>query len=219
MRETNLYEPVRKLLESRGYVVKGEIRDIDVFALKEDDTIGVELKQSISLKLVSQAVERQRPCDKVYLAVPDEAIRRHVKNNPFFHQLLKRLDLGLIAVEGDQAFVVLETDHFDNRNNRSAKKKKKKVLKEFRLRKTYKTRGGTNQKRMTHYREKVIAVALTLKARIEASPKQLKAISGIHDAGRILQKNYYGWFERVRRGLYRLSDKGKDEIEHYTETS
>ncbi len=216
MKESELYQPVKMLLEDRGYVVKGEIKDIDVFALKENYVIGVELKKIISLKLISQAIERQRICDKVYIAVPEEAKRRHLKHNPFFMELLKRLDLGLITVEAGKAFVVIESYGFDNRNTRSAKRKKKKALKEFRLRKTYKTVGGTKEKHLTHYREKVIAVALTLKANVEASPKELKTISGIHDAPRILQKNYYGWFKRVRRGVYRLTEKGCQELQRYT---
>ena len=215
MKESDLFKPVKKLLEDRDYVVKGEIEDIDVFAMKDDYVIGVELKKSISLKLISQATERQQACGKVYIAVPEEAKRRHMKNNPFFMELLKRLDLGLITVEGGKAFVVIESYGFDNRNTRSAKRKKKKALKEFRLRKTYKTKGGTKEKRLTHYREKVIAVALTLKAHVEASPKELREISGIYDTARILQKNYYGWFERVKHGVYRLTEKGCQELQEY----
>ena len=28
----------------------------------------------------------------------------------------------------------------------------------------------------------------------------------------IMYKNFYGWFDRVSTGLYKLSSKGKDEI-------
>ncbi|NLM61516.1 MAG: hypothetical protein GX193_05505, partial [Clostridiales bacterium] len=31
--------------------------------------------------------------------------------------------------------------------------------------------------------------------------------------GAILRDNYYGWFDRVGRGVYTLSEKGAEEIE------
>ena len=58
---------------------------------------------------------------------------------------------------------------------------------------------------MTAYRQQALACAVTL-SRAPARPRDLK--SGIPDAAKILQRNVYGWFVRVERGLYGLSDAG-----------
>jgi hypothetical protein len=31
----------------------------------------------------------------------------------------------------------------------------------------------------------------------------------------ILQKNYYGWFKRLRRGIYGITDEGEKALETY----
>jgi hypothetical protein len=33
----------------------------------------------------------------------------------------------------------------------------------------------------------------------------------------ILYSNYYGWFEKLEKGIYFLTDKGKKEIEDFKE--
>jgi hypothetical protein len=37
------------------------------------------------------------------------------------------------------------------------------------------------------------------------------------DAGRILLRNVYGWFERVEPGLYRLAEAGAAALHRWTE--
>ena len=70
MLETELYEPVKSFFESQGYIVKAEINDIDILALKDDLSIAIELKVKISLKHIYQAIERQKLVDNVFLAIP-----------------------------------------------------------------------------------------------------------------------------------------------------
>ena len=49
-RETDLYGPVKQLLEGQGYVVKGEVGPLDVMAVRGDESpVAVELKLSLSL--------------------------------------------------------------------------------------------------------------------------------------------------------------------------
>jgi hypothetical protein len=66
MLETDLYQPVKSFFESQGYIVKAEINDIDILAIKEDITIAIELKVKISLKLIYQVIERQKLVDNVF---------------------------------------------------------------------------------------------------------------------------------------------------------
>ena len=71
-RETSLYGPVKRYLETLGFTVKGEVCGCDLVALRGDEppmvVIG-ELKLSFSLDLVLQAVARSAACDEVWLAV------------------------------------------------------------------------------------------------------------------------------------------------------
>jgi hypothetical protein len=36
------------------------------------------------------------------------------------------------------------------------------------------------------------------------------------DAAKILQRNVYGWFERIERGRYGLSEIGRTELTRWT---
>jgi hypothetical protein len=59
---------------------------------------------------------------------------------------------------------------------------------------------------MTAYRQQALACAAAL-AMAPARPRDLKA--KIPDAAKILLRNVYGWFVRVERGVYTLSDGGR----------
>ncbi len=214
MEEKELYLPVKQLLESKGYHVKAEVKDIDVFGVKEHHTIAVELKTQVSLKLIYQAIERQKLCDKVYIALPKSAFKSHQANIRQFVYLLKRLDIGLIKVSDDQAILFMESDGFDiMRSKKQSTRKKKAVLKEFSLRESDENVGGMKGKKMTHYREKVLKIAQYLYEFKEKSPKEIKAFTGVMDTPTILQKNYYLWFKKVDRGIYTLSLMGIQAVE------
>ena len=70
--ETALYPAVKAFLETQGFVVKGEICNCDVVAVRDGEppvVVITELKLSFTLELVLQAVDRLRAADQVYLAV------------------------------------------------------------------------------------------------------------------------------------------------------
>ena len=83
-KETDLYPPVKRYLESQGYTVKGEITDCDVVAVRPgEEPVIVELKLTLNLNVVLQAVARQRVSNAVYVGVPRRCSalrsqRRHV---------------------------------------------------------------------------------------------------------------------------------------------
>jgi hypothetical protein len=70
--ETDLYPPIKRHLERLGLEVKGEVCGCDLVALSDGSpelvVIG-EMKQSFTLELVLQAVDRTSACDEVWLAV------------------------------------------------------------------------------------------------------------------------------------------------------
>ncbi|MBU1142504.1 MAG: hypothetical protein KKH92_02545, partial [Firmicutes bacterium] len=107
MLETELFQPIKEFLENQGYQVKGEIGAIDCFAMKNNESIAVELKTSITLKLIYQAVERQKIADSVYVAIPKSAIASHRSQYKSFLLLLRRLSVGLLIVSSSGVEVLL----------------------------------------------------------------------------------------------------------------
>ena len=213
MKETELFIPVKKLLLSQGFEVKGEVKDIDVLAYQKDVMVGVELKTKISLKLIYQAIDRQKVLDQVYIAVPKDAIYHSKSLYRNFTHLLKRLEVGLIVVDQDIAEVIIEAIPFDRNQSRSRYKKRKlSIDKEFKLRKNKQNIGGTKGKKITRYKELVIEIGSYLMENLKGSPKEIKEQTGIEKTASILQKNYDGYFERIDRGIYQLTDKGIKEI-------
>lgn len=216
MKETELYEPIKTYLESLGYAVKGEVGAIDVFAMKEEATIAIELKNQITLKLIYQAIERQKLADDVYIAIPKSALKSHQLNYRSFILLLKRLSIGLMVVQNNSVNVITDPFEYDlELSKKRNKKKHTKLIQEFKNRNDEMNIGGSRGKRMTVYREKTILVAKTIFEYKILSPKQIKELTGIAETSSILQKNYYGWFYRVRQGLYALTDKGILEIDSF----
>jgi hypothetical protein len=216
-KETDLYDPCKTLLESLGYQVKAEVGAIDIMAIKDDYMVIVELKLKISLKLIYQAIDRQKLADKVYIALPKTVINQTKSNVKHFLNLLKRLEIGLIVVSNNQAEVLVETFGFDlKRSITASKKKKEKLMKEFTLRKSDMNVGGTKSKKMTHYKEKVIEIAKYLREFGQKSPKEIVLYTGIKDTPNILRKNYYMWFINVERGIYQLSEIGKKALDELT---
>ena len=51
MLETELYLPVKAFLEAQGYRVRGEVKNCDIAATKDDELLIVELKTSANMTL------------------------------------------------------------------------------------------------------------------------------------------------------------------------
>ena len=72
------------------------------------------------------------------------------------------------------------------------------------------TQGGSvRQPIMTAYRQQALVCAAALRDG-PMRPQDLKPVAP--DAGRILSRNVYGWFERVERGFYRLTADGFEAL-------
>ena len=204
--ETSLYGPVKRLLETRGYVVKGEIVGCDVVAVRESEPpVVVELKRKFGLDLVLQGIDRLALTDSVYLAIGAWPRRPAV-----VRRLCRRLGLGLIVVAGDRADVVLDPAPYKPRKSRG---RTARLLDEHRRRIGDPTSGGSVRRPiMTAYRQEALRCAAGL-ASGPSSPRAVRAGGDVPRAGRILQENVYGWFERVERGVYTLTDRGRIALE------
>ena len=88
------------------------------------------------------------------------------------------------------------------------------LLREHAARRGDPTRGGsTRQPIMTAYRQQALTCAAALQAG-PLRPRDLKRVAP--DAGRILLRNVYGWFERIEPGLYGLAEAGDAALRHCT---
>lgn len=219
MKETDLYLPVKKIFEDLEYNVQGEVNNIDVIASKEDEMVIIELKTSYNLKLILQAVERQRISQQVYVAIPRPVFKKRLsKTLKEKEHLLRRLGLGLIYVALDvncpYAQIVFDPKPF-NLNLSKSKIRKNQVIKELSERNGDYNIGGSKGKLVTAYREKALIVVNLLMINGEMSVKDLREQSGNEKIQAILTNNHYGWYERIRKGIYRLSDQGVQAFETY----
>jgi hypothetical protein len=216
MLETDLYQPVKSFFESQGYTVKAEINDIDILAIKEDITIAIELKVKISLKLIYQVIERQKLVDNVFLAIPKDSYKSHQNSIKHFQLLLKRLNLGLILIDKKKVEVVFEPNHYDlNKSKSLNKRKKEKLLNTFNNLFSDPNKGGSKGKRMTVYKQNAIKIASLLAEKPCLSPKEIINETGVLNTQSILQKNFYGWFQKSSYASYLLTEKGMAEYKKY----
>ena len=96
MKETDLFPPVKILLESLGFNVYAEARNCDVVGRKKEELVIVELKKNLNLTLLSQGMQRQKLTHQVFLCVPEP--RKKNSSTRSKEELIKRLGLGLITV-------------------------------------------------------------------------------------------------------------------------
>jgi hypothetical protein len=75
--------------------------------------------------------------------------------------------------------------------------------------------GVTKTPIMTAYRQEALRCALLMERDGRASLKTLRATGLVPNAPKILGRDVYGWFHRVERGLYRLSDRAREDIARF----
>ncbi len=217
IRETDLYLPVKLLLEGQGYQVKGEIGAADVVAVRgAEDPVIVELKTGFSLSLFHQAIERQAMTDAVYIAVPRGTGRVFNKSIQSNKALCRRLGIGLITVRIKDGFVEVHIDPAPYKP-RQSNQKKVRLLRQFaKLVGDPNTGGATRRGLITAYRQDALRC---LKVLCECGPTKAAEVaraSNVKVARRLMADNHYGWFECVQRGVYSLSPKGHDAVVEYS---
>ena len=220
IKETHLYPPLKIWLEAQGYTVRGEVGRCDLAAEKDGELIAIELKLRPSLSLLAQAAERQDYADSVYAALPATAEKPRPPSFRSLRRLLSRLGIGLILVTFMKNKTKVEVlMHPGSGLPRRRLKKKEALLREIAGRDMDLTPGGLpgGKPRISAYRQQAVRLAVWLDILGEASPAQLKKLGARDDAGTLLSQNLYGWFERVRRGVYRLHKAGKTALKDVPE--
>jgi hypothetical protein len=213
MRETDLYLPVKHFLEAQGYVVKGEIKECDVVAVRAaEPPVVVELKTSFSLQLILQGIDRQVMTDVVYLACP--APRRRQQGD--ITRLCRRLGLGVLFVTGDHVEAVVDPAAYQPRK---MPKRTAQLLKEFAHRVGDTTTGGSSTRgpRMTAYRQDALRCIAYVAQNGPSKVALIRTQTGVTRTSGILQNDVYGWFQRVERGVYGLSPKGEAALLTFAE--
>ncbi len=212
VKETDLYQPVKTLLEDQGYTVKGEIGKCDVVGVRgEEPPVIVEMKTGITISLILQGIDRLTITDAVYIAVPRGKTKLWRKTLRDTLKLCKRIGLGFISVTGDVAEVHLDPVPYQPRK---IKRRQTALLREFLSRKGDPNKGGsTKTKLMTAYRQEAIRIAEHLAEFGPMAPAALKKEVDAPKAGDILRANHYGWFERISKGVYDLTPEHRKVLE------
>jgi hypothetical protein len=216
--EADLYPAVKAFLEAQGYDVKAEVRGCDVVAVRGDEPpVIVELKLGFSLALVLQGVDRLTMTDRVYLAVGrprgrrgrrGSALRRDVRD------LCRRLGLGLMTVApGGSALgveVIVDPRPYRPRRRTASLTR---LLGEHARRVGDPNRGGvTRTPIVTAYRQEALRCAMLIERGGQVSLKALRETGLVPNASRILQRDVYGWFRRLQRATYALTDRARQDI-------
>lgn len=224
--ETDLYSPIKAYFEQRGFVVKAEVRHCDLVGIRSDldEPLIVEMKKTFNLSLLLQGMQRLKLSPIVYLAVERNRNKRGAVNQRWgeLTALCSQLGLGLMTVTFYKTKAPLidvlceparrpegSTPGAAPSSSRKGGIRRQRLMREFDGRSgDFNVGGSTGKPLVTAYREKALRVASSLRAEGEASPATLAQLANVASAASILQKNYYGWFERIRRGKYGLTIKG-----------
>ncbi|MGL4289960.1 MAG: DUF2161 domain-containing phosphodiesterase [Phreatobacter sp.] len=209
--ETSLYLPVKRFLETLGFVVKGEVAGCDLVAIKDGEPPVVvvgELKLSFNLELVLQGVDRAAVCDEVWLAARMSVRGKGRESDARFRNLCRRLGFGLLGVtEAGDVHLLANPEAPGLRKNA---KRRSRIVEEHRKRQGDPAAGGsTRQPIMTAYRQQALGCAAALREG-PLRPRDVKLL--VPDAPKILQGNVYGWFSRPERGLYGLTEAGREAL-------
>jgi hypothetical protein len=217
VKETDLYAPVAKHLQSLGFTVRGEVNACDIAAVRGEELVIVELKRGLTMDLLVQATKRQRMTDSVYVAIPRP---RRMQGWHGQRRVLRQLALGLIFVRfyARRKPAVEVAFHPVPYQKQKRKAAKRAVLTEMEGRSgDFNVGGSTRRKLVTAYRENALQIACFLDAMGPMTPKELRGLGTGPKTQSILYSDFYGWFERVDRGVYGLKPAGREELKEYAE--
>ncbi len=215
MKEADLYPAIKQFLEGQGYDTKGEVANCDVVAVRGDEPpLIVELKLSLNLSVLLQAVERLSISPNVYVGVPRGCgvLQRKPRQ---VRKLIRLLGIGLMVIDpgNDRHGVRVVTDPGEYRPRQTSPRKTR-LLGEFEKRVGDPNAGGAESRSgiMTAYRQNALRLAMFLQRNGPTKASDVVKATDIDKAREILYRDVYGWFDRVARGTYTLSPRGKREF-------
>lgn len=222
IKESDLYQPIKDYLDSLGYDTKGEVKDCDITAIKDDELIVVELKKGFTIELLYQAIERQKIADSVYVAIP---FPKRGYKNPHYKDMVtlcKRLEIGLILVgftTKGKAQIDIAVNPEPTKPIRKNNKKRMAVISEHNGRTGSINTGGVNRRKIiTVYKEQSLTIAKILAENGELSAREIHKFCGYEKTSSILRMNYYKLFKKIgAKGhcTYRITDIGLKMLDEY----
>ncbi|MCF6329563.1 MAG: DUF2161 family putative PD-(D/E)XK-type phosphodiesterase [Henriciella sp.] len=215
-RETDLYAPIKQLLEQQGYEVKGEVGAADIVGLRGHEApVIVELKTTFSLSLFHQAIDRLGMTDVVYIAVPHKSGKLSSKLLKRNVALCRRLGIGLITVRLKDGSVYVHLDP-GMATPRLSRLKQARLLREFSRRVGDPNSGGATRKGLiTAYRQDALRCLSFLRDNGPTKASHVAVATQVENSRRIMADDHYGWFERVETGIYAITPKGHEAMLSY----
>jgi hypothetical protein len=169
-----------------------------------------ELKLGFNLELVLQGINRASACDEIWLAVR-ASVRAGREHDPRVRKLCRLLGFGLLGVSATgRVEVLVEPGPWRPRRD---PKRRSRLVNEHRRRLGDPVLGGTSKSPiMTAYRQRALACAASL----ASGPRRTSEVkAAAPDAPKILLHNVYGWFFRVERGVYGLTQAGTEALSRW----
>lgn len=207
---------MKAFLEAQGYEVKGEVTGCDVVATRgAEPPVIVELKLAFNLALLLQGVDRLTMTDRVYLAVARPR-GRGARRAPVYRRdvraLCRRLGLGLMTVDS-RVEVLLDPVPY---RPRPRAPRLTRLLGEHARRVGDPNLGGvTRTPLVTAYRQEALRCALLIRTTGTAKLRVLRETGLVPNAPKILQQDVYGWFQRVERATYGLTERAEKDIARF----
>ena len=188
----------------------------DVVGTRGDEPpVIVELKLAFTLSLVLQGIDRLTMTDCVYLAVARPR-GRMARRAPVYRRdvraLCRRLGLGLMMVDS-RVEVLLDPIPY---RPRLRARRLGQLLGEHARRVGDPNRGGINKTPLvTAYRQEALRCALLIRDTGTAKLRVLRETGLVPNAPRILQRDVYGWFHRVERATYGLTERAEKDLARF----
>jgi len=214
--EPSMPAPLPKAGASRGKKAKAA-NGADAAATDAPLVVIGELKQRFTLELLLQGVDRMAMGDEIWLAVRSTSKRKNRAdgrlNDRRVLKLCRLLGFGLLGVTArGRVDMLVEPTAYKPRGN---PRRRSRLLREHQRRQgDPAVGGGTRKPIMTAYRQQALAVAQAILEATQAKPRDLKALAP--DAPKILLHNVYGWFARIERGVYGLTEAGREAVKIWT---
>ncbi len=205
-KESDMYIPIQNYFLEKGFKVDAEVKNCDVVATKEDITIICELKKGFTIELLYQLVDRKKITPYVYAVIPRP---KTMRGRAFKKKLdiLRALECGLLVVLNSTKRVDLVLEP-KGKDNAFMKRKRKKIEKEVQNRNLSLNLGGQNKRKIvTAHKESVISALCYIEKYGSIETKKCKENIKI-----ALQRNHYGYFKRLKRGVYTMTDRGKEAL-------
>ena len=191
-----------------------------MLAVRNNETpVIVELKLSLNLSVILQAVNRLALAPTVYVGIP-RSCSMLKKQRKAVIKLFRMLGLGLITIDPNARSnpVKVLQDPGTYKPKQSAWRQQR-LLAEFEKRVGDPNAGGSEMRYgiVTAYRQRAVKIAGYLETNGSVKASILASAIDEPKARDILYRNVYGWFEQEGRGVYSLSPRGQRELKLYQE--